>query len=110
MGCHQLEYGQADEHDAHCDTDAQAYRLHDTFFVTGAVIVCNNRYHTVVQSEYGHEDKALKLEVYTEYGYGCFRKADKDFIQPKGHHRTDGLHYNGRNTHLIDDGNGPLVG
>lgn len=109
LGRHKLEYGQADEHDKNCDTDTQADGFHDTLFVTGAVIVSNNRNHTVVQTEYGHEDKALKLEIYAKNGYGCFREADKDFIQSKGHDGTDGLHYNGRNTHLIDDGNGPAV-
>ena len=108
-GRHKVEHHQSDEHDAHCNADAQPDRFHDALFTAGPVVVGHNGYHAVVQSEYRHEDKALKLEIYSEYGYGCLGKSNQDFIHPKGHDRADGLHDNRGNAYLVDNGNSSPV-
>ncbi len=109
LGRHKVEHHQSDEHDAHCNADAQPDRFHDALFTAGPVVVGHNGYHAVVQSEYRHEDKALKLEIYSEYGYGCLGKSNQDFIHPKGHDRADGLHDNRGNAYLVDNGNSSPV-
>lgn len=109
LGRHKVEHHQSDEHDAHCNADAQPDRFHDALFTAGPVVVGYNGYHAVVQSEYRHEDKALKLEIYSEYGYGCLGKTNQDFIHPKGHDRADGLHDNRGNAYLVDNGNSSPV-
>lgn len=67
----ELEHGKADCHDAHGDSYAQPYGLHNSLFLACSVVVGDDRYHTVVQAEYGHEDKALQFEVDAEDGGRC---------------------------------------
>ena len=104
-----LEDGKSEQHDGYGNNDAQLDSLNDTVFIPGTVVKCDNRDHPVIQSEDRHEDEALKLEVYAEYG-GCGGREDqKDLVHSEGHDRADGLHDNGRDSDFVDDGDCPHV-
>ncbi len=105
-----LEDGKAHQHDGYCDEDAESGGIHDTLLVARTVVECDDRDHAVVQSEDGHEDKTLELEVYAQYRYGGGGKAHQDQIQKIGHHGADGLHNNRRNTYFVDDADGGQAG
>ncbi len=71
---HGLEQEQSNNHNADCDKNTQFQGMSDPSFVPGAVIICYDRYHSIVQSENRHEDKALQFEIYSEYSGGGGRK------------------------------------
>ena len=64
-------------------------------------IVSDNRYHAVIEAEYGHEDKTLDFKVDSHHCRGCGRVGNQYLVQSKGHDRRDGLHYNGRDSHPV---------
>mgnify|MGYP000137464447 CR=1 FL=1 len=71
---HGLEQEQSNNHNADCDKNTQFQGMSDPSFVPGAVIICYDRYHSIVQSENRHEDKALQFEIYTIYGCGSRKR------------------------------------
>ena len=73
-----------------------------TLSLLGTVVVSNDRCDTIVQSEYRHEEEALKLKVYTEYSSCGRRKLDQDAVHRIGHDWSDRLHNNRRNTNCIN--------
>ena len=69
-----LEDDQTDYHDPDRDQDTHADCVGNTFFMSGTVIVCDDRDHSIIHTEYRHEDKALQFEIYTVYGCGSRRE------------------------------------
>ena len=100
-----LEHGQPNEHDAHCQADAQLHGGFDPFSISGAVIVGDNRDHAIVKPEYRHEDKALQLKINAEHRSGGGREHKQDLVHSKYHDGTDGLHDDRRHANLIDGSN-----
>ncbi len=98
-----LEDGKPHQHNGDGNEDTEFGCVHDALSVPCAVVEGNNGDHAVVQSEDGHEDKALELKVHTQHRHGGSRKAYQNQVQEIGHHGADGLHYNRRNAYLIDD-------
>lgn len=102
-----LEDEQPHQHDAHCVADAEPDGLHDPGGLPRAVVIGHDGHHPVVQSEDGHEDEGLELEVHAKDGGGRLGEGDQDLVHPKDHHRADGLHDDGGNAHAVntsDDG------
>ena len=64
-------------------------------------IVSDNRYHAVIEAEYGHEDKTLDFKIDSHHCRGCGRVGNQYLVQSKGHDRRDGLHYNGRDSYPV---------
>ncbi len=62
----QLKQQQSDTHDRQGIGDGQLQGLHDPHRLRRPVVVGHNGHHAVVQSENGHEDKALELEINPE--------------------------------------------
>ena len=87
-----LEDDQTDYHDPNRDQDTHADCVGNTFFMSGTVIVCDDRDHSIVHTEYRHEDKALQFEIYTIYGCGSRREHQQDLIHTKCGDRSDRLH------------------
>lgn len=96
-----LENYEANQHDADGNKGAKLDGIHDSLFMSGAVIIGDNRNHAVVQAEDGHKDKALELEINTQDGDGRLGKHYQDFIHSECHDGYDGLHDNRRNTDFI---------
>ena len=46
----------------------KAHGFHQAIGLSCAVVEADDRHHAVIQTEYRHEDEALQLEVYAEYG------------------------------------------
>ena len=76
--------------------------LGDTLLVPSPVIIGNNGNHTVVQTEHRHEDKAVQLEIYSEYGSCRCGELNQDLVHSKGHDRADRLHDNGGHAYRIN--------
>ena len=51
--------------------DAQLVCTLDPVRLFSAIVIGNNGNHTVVESEYRHEHKALELEIHAKDGSGC---------------------------------------
>lgn len=68
-----LENGQSYQHDADGDPVAERNGFFDPGYMSCSVVICHDGDHTVAQTEYRHEDKALKLEIDTEDSGGCGR-------------------------------------
>ena len=83
--------------------------IHNSFFAAGAVIVCDNRNHAIVQAENRHEDKTLQLEINTKNGYSGSGKADKNQIHSVGHDRGNGLHNNRRKSDRVNNPDDPRI-
>ena len=58
-----LHYNKPNAHEAGRDNAGDFYGGNNSLFVTRAVVERYNRNNAVVQTEYGHECKALQLEV-----------------------------------------------
>ena len=97
-----LERRYARQHDAHGVQDTQLDRAHHPLRLLCAEVIGHNGDHTVVHAEDGHKDEALQLEVCAQDGSGRGGESNQDFIQAEGHHRADGGHGNGGQTHGID--------
>ena len=74
-----------------------------------AAVIGDDGHHAVVQTENGHEDEALELEVGPEDGGGRVGKADENLVHAEGHDRADGLHHNRGQPHPVNlPDNGPV--
>ena len=89
-------------HDAHRVNHAQLHRPQDPFLVPGAEVIGHDGHESVVQPEHRHENKALKLEINTEYRGGGGGKSDQDAIHAVDHDGADGLHDDAGQAHEID--------
>ena len=58
---------ESNESKAECSRQTDPDRLDHTISLLCTIVVSNDRRDTIVQTEYRHEEEALKLEVYTEY-------------------------------------------
>ena len=80
-----LKTEKSDKSKAECSCQTDPDRPDHTLSLLGTVVVSNDRCDTIVQSEYRHEEEALKLKVYTEYGSCGRRKLDQDAVHRIGH-------------------------
>ena len=96
-------------HNGNGNDHRQADGLFHAIHTSCAVVVGNNGHHTVVQAENGHKDEALQLEIGAEHRRGRLGEADEDLVHRKGHHRSDGLHNDGRHAHLVNISGGRAV-
>ena len=99
-----LEYGQSHQHDADSHPDTQLHSGYDSFFISGAVIVGDDRDHAIIEPEHRHKNKALQFKIDTEDSRRGGREHKQDLVHPKYHHGTDGLHDDRGNADLIDRG------
>ena len=67
-----------------------------------AVVIGNDRHHTVIQTEHRHEDEALQLEIDAEDGGRRRGEGNEDLVESEVHHRADGHHDDRRNAHAVD--------
>ena len=98
-----LEDDKSGTHDAYSDDNAEFYRLGDSLFISGSIIICDDWNHTIIQSEYRHKDKALQFEIYAKHSGCCRREHKKNLVHSESHNRADCLHDDGRQTYLIND-------
>ena len=80
-----LKTEKSDKSKAECSRQTDPDRPDHTLSLLGTVVVSNDRCDTIVQSEYRHEEEALKLKVHTEYGSCGRRKLDQDAVHRIGH-------------------------
>ena len=62
------EKNHADNHNGNGIGHRKAHGFHQAIGLSCAVVEADDRHHAVIQTEYRHEDEALQLEVYAEYG------------------------------------------
>ena len=99
---HQLEGECAAEHDADRECDGKLQCFVDALLLPSTEVVGENRDESVVEAEDRHEEKALQLEVHTEYS-GCRRgESGEDQVHAVGHDGTDRHHQNRWNTDIVD--------
>ena len=98
----ELERNRSAEHDADGKKKREAQSLVDPGFFSRTVVVGKNRNQTVVQTEDGHEEEALELEIDTKHSRCGGGEANQNQIHEIGHHGPDGHHKDGRNTNKID--------
>lgn len=98
-----LEDHNADHHDGDCNKDTQPCRVHNPLLVSCSVVVGDDGDHSVVETEYWHEDKALQLEVHAKYSNRRGGEGNQDQVHSVSHHGCDGLHNNGRNAYFINN-------
>ena len=103
-----MEQHGACRHDDARDDTAHAEGFKHALFVARAVIVADDRRHALAESEYGHKDKALELEVDTE-GVDIRRGVlsgdigDRDDrVDARYHDRADALHDDRGETDSVD--------
>ena len=89
-------------HHSHRIFCRQFHGSHQAVRLSCAIVETDDGNHTVIQTEYRHEDEALQFEVYTEYRCCCGSKGDEDLIHTEGHDRTDGCHTDGRHANGIN--------
>lgn len=88
----QIKDGKSAEHQTDGGGAAQPDRMQNTLPPARAVIVGNDRYHAVIETEDRHEEKALQLEIYAKHSGSCGREGEQDFVHTEGHDRSDGHH------------------
>ena len=97
---YKLERKKSDYHDQAGVNNAQRHGFGYTLFMSCTVVIRYYRHHTVIKSEYGHENKALKFKIYTEYSLcgfcGIRVKHADDLVYADRHDRAYCGHYNGR--------------
>ena len=106
----QLEQGQSYRHNADRVGDGQPDGFDNPLGLAGAVVVGHDGNHSVVQTEDGHENKGLKLEINSEYRRGSGGESKQNLIHAKDHDRTDGLHDDGGQAHAVDAANNFTAG
>ena len=91
----QLEQQGADEHDPGRKPEREADGLCDSFLVSRAEIIRDDRHEGIGHAQHGHEDELLKLIVDAEDRDGQRGKRDQDHIHHDRHEAHDRLHQNG---------------
>lgn len=82
---YELKQKHSDKHDSDSRHNRKLYRTSDTLTTLCAVVVGDDRYHAIVQSEHRHEYEALKLEIRPE-NRGCGRReADENLVHSESH-------------------------
>ena len=90
------------EEPAHGVADAQLDGGGDAAGLAGAVVVGHDGHHAVVQTEHGHKDKGLELEIDTEHGGGRGGEGQQDLVHAKGHDRADRAHNDGGDAYAVN--------
>ena len=92
-----MERCQAEQHIRHRGKRREPNGLHHALALACAVIIGNDRNHTVVKSEDRHKDEALQLEINAEHVHRIHTESAEHEIHAERHHRADRLHQNRRN-------------
>ena len=99
---HQFKQQRTHTHDGHGGKDRQPDSLMDALFLSGAIIIGDQRHHGIVQAKYGHKDKVLQLAVYAEYCGSCGGKSDEYLVEQEVQHRSNADHEDGWEPDAVD--------
>ena len=102
---------QAHQHDANGQNGTEAHGFRKTLTLPGTKVVGDDGYHAVIQAKYWHEYKALEFKVHVEYSHGGGSgDGAQDQVHTEGHHRADGVEYDGGDTNAINASNDMSAG
>lgn len=107
---HQLEGGQAQNHEAEGGGTGNFQSFCHPLRLPCSVVKSNDGDGGIVDAEQGHEEEALELVVDAEHASGGLLEALENLVHAEIHHGADAVHNQRRNTHRQDGLHGRFPG